>query len=106
MDFIGLALGVLLIAFALWTWPRLRTRKSDLEAIERLASSRNFAVESVKRDYDWWRYWPHATYELGSLARIFVVTAVSPDGRRRELRLAIARVGASDAMKIVDERDA
>ena len=73
----------------------LKARPSDFEAIEVFAKARALHVISIEQRYNPWPYWLRGHLLISNLARIFVVTADSGEGGRRELHVVFDSLGKS-----------
>ena len=79
-----------------------KARPSDFEAIEAFARARALRVISIEQRYNPWPYWLTGHLVLSNLARIFVVTADSIEGRR-ELHVAFDIWRNSPAIQLLQE---
>jgi hypothetical protein len=81
-----------------------KARPSDFEAIHELANARALRIISIEQRYNQWPYWLRGQLFLSNIARIFVVTVESKDGRSRELHVAIDNNwGAPDGIQVLHE---
>jgi hypothetical protein len=80
-----------------------KARPSDFEAIEAFAKVRALRIVSVEQRYNPWPYWLRGRLLLSNMARIFVVTANSDEGGRRELHVAFDNWGTSGGIQVLRE---
>ena len=88
---------LLIAGIAAIFWAIYRSRRSDIEAIQRYAESQGLKVVRVRRDLNYFRY------PVTNIARMYMVTTRTGDGHERELYLAFEPLPPGRDMKVGHE---
>jgi hypothetical protein len=103
MNYLDLAFSLVMVGLGIAAVAHLRTRPSDLIAVRRLAEERNLSIQSIRRTSVWPILGFRSPYVLSGMSRVFIVTAISPDGERRKLVMGIDPIGTSGTMQVFKE---
>jgi hypothetical protein len=96
------AVLILFIGSLYFRWRISLPRQSDLDAIETYARSRGLKISEIHAGADHWRYWLRGNFLLSNVARIYVIEAIAPDGKRMAIHAAIDPMNPGE-LKVLQE---
>lgn len=79
-------------------------RPSDFELIERYSAARGLKVDKTRKGGNHWRYWLQGNLKSSNVARIYVIEAETPDGRRIGIHVAVDPMCPGE-LKLLEERE-
>jgi hypothetical protein len=83
-------------------WRTSNSRRSDFNTIETYATAKDLRIDRIREGRNHWRYWLSGHLLLSNIARTYVINGTTPDGKRREIHVAIDPM-SSDVLKVLQE---